>query len=46
MKLERDPAVSVGLRPRRLLGEVKLEWLADSGVRRSLLSEKDWMLSE
>ena len=38
-----DPMVKVELRPRRQMGRVSITWLADSGVRRSLLSEKDWV---
>ena len=38
-----DPMVKVELRPRKQFGQVSITWLADSGVRRSLLSEKDWV---
>ena len=39
-----DPMVKVEVRPRRRdgTGQIKVTWLADSGVRRSLMSEKDW----
>ena len=39
-----DPMVQVlvKLRPRKQMGQVTITWLADSGVRRSLLSERDW----
>ena len=34
--------VKVKIRPRKQLGQVLITWLADSGVRRSLMSERDW----
>ena len=37
-----DPMVQVKLRPRKQMGQVTITWLADSEVRRSLLSERDW----